>query len=120
MKRSRIKFFTRGNVYAEFQPTIEKTKNIQMKLFRSIANNERQILLRNRFQLLVLSLFVLIGIYSIYYGHTEITRQSERIIQVEDSISNAQMACRKLRPIFCHDLPDAIIDHWLMPRCTLL
>ena len=65
-----------------------------MKLFRFIARNELQILLRNRFQLLVLSLFVLIGVYSIYYGHTEITRQSERISQVEDSILNLQKAYR--------------------------
>ncbi|MFT4024466.1 MAG: DUF3526 domain-containing protein [Flavihumibacter sp.] len=67
-----------------------------MKLFRIIAVNEGQILLRNRFQLQVLGLFFLAGIYSIYYGHTEIRRQSERIGQAADSVSKAQALYRQL------------------------
>lgn len=62
-----------------------------MNLLRIIAANELRILWRNRFQVWVLSLFVLLGCYSVYYGHTEISRQSARISQVADSICKAQM-----------------------------
>ncbi|UBM58611.1 ABC transporter permease subunit [Marinilongibacter aquaticus] len=65
-----------------------------MKPFRHIATNELQMLLRNPFQLVALFLFGLLGLYSIYYGHTEIGRQTERILQVEDSVRTAQSSYR--------------------------
>lgn len=67
-----------------------------MKLFRLIASLEIKLLLRNRFQLIALALFLFIGIYSIYYGRTEINRQQSRISQVTDSIQNSAKAYRLL------------------------
>lgn len=67
-----------------------------MNLFQIISSIEIKLFLRNRFQLVAFALFFLIGIYSIYYGRTEISRQSARIAQVADSIKTSSIQYQQL------------------------
>jgi ABC-2 type transport system permease protein len=61
-----------------------------MLSFSTICSNEFSILIRSRLQTGCLIVFILLGAYSIYYGHATIANDQKRIAYVKDSVQAAQ------------------------------
>jgi len=61
-----------------------------MKLYKIIFSNELRLMLRSSTQMIALVLFVCLGAYSIYYGHSEIRKQENRLQGVADTIQKSR------------------------------